>query len=67
MDGSCCIYLMNQVIVHQQQKLQQICDRRERLNWIMDFKSEWKKLSKWPINNVYVTDRKFGSADVLIV
>ncbi|GES95941.1 ATP-dependent DNA helicase Pif1 [Rhizophagus clarus] len=48
--------LMNQVVAHQQRKLQQICNGREKLDWIKDFKSEWKKLSKRPINNVYVTD-----------
>ena len=50
--------LMKQVVVHQQRKLQQIHNGREKPDWIKDFKSEWKKLSKRPITNTYITDEE---------
>ena len=48
--------LTKKVIIHQQRKLQQILIGREKPEWIKDLKSEWKKLSKQPINNTYITN-----------
>ncbi len=48
--------LMKKVVIHQQRKLQQIQIGREKLEWIKDFKSEWKNLSKRHINNMYATN-----------
>ncbi|CAB4423647.1 unnamed protein product [Rhizophagus irregularis] len=48
--------LMKQVVVHQLRKLQQIHNKREKPDWVKDFKSKWKSLSKQPISNEYITD-----------
>ncbi|GBC06809.1 hypothetical protein RclHR1_07060002 [Rhizophagus clarus] len=45
-----------QVVVHQQRKLQQIHNGRERPDWIKDFKYKWKNLIKQPVTNMYITD-----------
>ncbi|RGB24882.1 hypothetical protein C1646_632596 [Rhizophagus diaphanus] len=50
--------LMKQAVVHQLRKLQQIYNKREKPDWVKDFKSKWKSLSKQPISNEYITDVK---------
>ncbi|RIB05717.1 hypothetical protein C2G38_2218921 [Gigaspora rosea] len=47
---------MSKVIPYQLCKLQQIITGREKPEWIKHFKSEWRILSRRPINNTYITN-----------